>query len=328
MNKPLIPGAIYDQASGLGDETIHGPYHSVGKVRMFGLEVDPTAVKQFLDRYLVRKIDPGLGLEFEFNGNEVCLQVIYFRNRQGAHASFVWRSVGFLIPVEFRSHGTEPTLGFVPVFSFASNMYSVISASEINGCYTSAANMWSPNDLWTEHIRRKTPEKRVFTLDTMVVPEVRQDAEQVNGRLLEVCHTNERTLEPAPSSFLKKHPEWSDGPQTTVLYTLKQFPAARFPLRSCYQSVVKIEQIPTEASTDHPRSKHTLIRLYDYPSHPIYKQLRFAGESGQKDDGTTYHDMAPTFYTVTEGKFHEPLGTTLAYRTSLAGAHNGWRLPS
>ena len=320
MSAPHGLKAIYDQATGLGDETVQGPYDSEGKIRTFGLQVDAGSIRQFLRWYLQ---DPtqGSGVSFEFTGDEICLQITYFPTRTGSNATFVWRNVVFLIPVSC-SYGGAEEFAFVPVFSFSSNMFGVVSLCEINGCYTRAAQMWSPNDIWTEDLKSRAEKRDVFRLHTRVMPKLVEGGEMVMELLLAVSNAEKRAL---PLSRLQSR--WRGALEKTganVFYTLKQFPKENDASRSCYQGIVRTEHRPKEDVEMDPQDHSAVIRLYDYPSHRIRATLGLACESATDKHGQPCHELAPTFYTIASGCFREELGRTLAHRATTIGAQNGW----
>ena len=318
--------AIYDQAAGLGDETVHGPYKSEGTLRNFGLKVNEQKTKLFVQRYLLDKAK-GSGVEFAFEGDEIVMQVTYFKKRRGQNGTLVWRNVSFCIPMECTFRGTK-TQGFLPVFSFSSNMFSVVTLSEINGTYTEAVQMWSPNDLWTENLTRETPKKNVFTLDTNVIPKGAKEYE--HRRLIAVRNTKKVANPQSKSTLHQNFIDELEGRKPFWVYSLKQFPKAQFASRACYQGLVRVHHTPdkqVEATTQHQHNAR--IRIYDYESHPICQNLGLVVKKTSLDkvQDTTFSVLEPTFYTVTTGKFDEALGETMAYRVDNLGEASGWKEP-
>ena len=176
-------GQLYNEQSGLGFETIQGPYKFKGEIGAFGLKAEKKKLKCFLKNYLNCTLE-GSGIEFELGGSlddltsQVLLVFTSFDSLEGVHERGKFRnsSVHFHIPVighipenklkdvegeeAHDSCGRRLINGSVQVFSFGSYMLNVITSNEVRGPAMYRAQMYAQG-VWMEHLHSGAPAREL-----------------------------------------------------------------------------------------------------------------------------------------------------------------------
>ncbi len=143
-----VSPSFYNNGSGIGTDTIPGPYHFEGDIRIFPLLSDEDCLQRFVNRYMNDKLDNGT--RFDVWGNHVFLITTNFYTMRGASniGLDTSRSLCFHIPVCF-THKKKTTLGVLQVFTFGRRIPWVLTSREVRGINTSQAEIHVPRNYQT-----------------------------------------------------------------------------------------------------------------------------------------------------------------------------------
>ena len=246
------PEDAFNDAAGLIDETIIGPYLFRGKIRVLGFAADSGKLEHFLKAYLNDQLE---GSDFTFTlANEkaplVYMLINDFKELTGVRKKGIYRnrSCQFHIPVyctDTKAPSEEqPTRGTLQVFSYGSNMQNVLTSTEVRGPFMSHAGM--NMKAWIEDLDGEAPEQTLFTVSPQVLG---PDKEVVNQCLISLEKTEDEG-DPGVSRVPATNTQVLQDIGT--IFAFKQFQHAKWPEKACYQSLVKIThkvvETPDEAA--------------------------------------------------------------------------------
>jgi hypothetical protein len=361
------PHDAFNDSAGIIDETIVGPYLYKGRVRILGFAAKPTALGKFLDGYLQKQLK---GSGFNFTLANDTAPVVYmlindFDETIGDKRKGIYRhrSCQFHIPVICTGLDGLSEKGSLQVFSFGSNMQTVLTSTEVRGPYMSHSGMHMKS--WIEHLESNAPAQTLFT----VSPQVLGPEEEVMNQ----CVLSLEKLEEPIDGSRDKIDIDIDGEleHITTMFAFKQFRHEKWRNKACYQSLVKITHQLVETPSDPTKCWDALVhtsnvpvttrwlrgdgndklellraRIRSYPYHPIVDALGLIRESLDSEEITTadpsvskakktirVDTIKPLLYLVIDSdkernspiSFLEPLGETLCYRSTMKEGQSGWQ---
>jgi hypothetical protein len=351
----------FDDAAGLIDETIIGPYTFTGKFQVLGFSARPGRLRDFLKSYLVRKLEKS-SVHFTLadeNNPVVYMLISDFPDVQGSIEKGYYRnrSCQFHIPVicthldsEGKAIKSTEKRGSLQVFSYGSSMQNVLTSTEVRGPFMCHAKMnW--NKTWIEDLEVDARPLNLFELFPQVVDSTH---EVMNKRLLSLDKTDEASdLDESATNAGGEEQTCQILKDISTVFALKQFQNGKWPGKICYQSVVqigyelednKVKPPVTTSWLDNAGNKKLStmrLRIWEYDYHPIVSALGLEVESpGSKEEKNgsvrKFDTVKPLLYLVVDSAaakdtrkshkfFKENLGKTLCYRTTNRGNTSGWK---
>jgi hypothetical protein len=261
------------------------------------------------------------------------------------------RELAFLIPVKRERQGANGEwellgVGLVPAYTYVDNVTAAISGCEVLGIPTTGARFDEAESSWmSEEGPANDAEQTLLLVDAEILPAVGEGEKTQKRRIVEIMQgtpieatipaawrvTGDRWSAMLRQELSRKNATNEREPQALPharaialqllgnrvpfsIFTMKQFRDNADPDFACYQSIVKIQRTLVEVLDLREIEEPLVIRMHDFPTQPIVKQLGLIGKPIRDDGvGVAYalQPIRPFWIRVTK---EEELGQPLLYR--------------